>query len=88
MRTILLIVGLMLAGCSISPKQFVGPDGNTAYSMRCSGWGRSLIECYRKSGDLCPTGYTIIDRSSSVVGVLSAGGTIISTRQGMAIECK
>lgn len=78
-----------LASCmSVDPQRFRGPNGKTAYSMKCSGMGRTLDECYQKAGELCLDGYTIVDRTSGIVGVPSNGGTLISTRQGLAIECK
>ena len=87
MRTIF-IAGLLLAGCSVSPKQFVGPNGVTAYSMRCSGLGRSLYACYRKAGEICPSGYANIDRSSSVFSAPTTSGILIGTHQSLAIECR
>jgi hypothetical protein len=85
------IVGcLLLSGCaSVEPVKFKGPNGKTAYSMKCSGWGRTLEDCYQKSGEICPDGYTIVERSSSVSGIPSRdGGTMIVSSQGMAIGCK
>jgi hypothetical protein len=79
----------ILTGCAaIEPQQFVGPNGKTAFSMRCSGMGRTLDACYKKAGEICPTGYAIIDRASSVVGVPVNGGTMLAPQHNVAIECK
>ena len=87
--TLLLVSLFALTSCmSVEPQQFRGPNGKTAYSMRCSGMGRTMEECYRKAGEVCPDGYTIVDRTSSIVGVPSQGGSLITTKQGLAIECK
>ena len=76
---------LFLSACaSIVPVAFKGPNGNTLYSMRCSGMGRTLDECYKKAGELCPDGYRIVDRESSVVG---SGGVVVP-QYNLAIECK
>jgi len=88
MKIIILAVILFISACGVEPVRFMGPNGNAAYSMRCSGFGRSLEECYQKSGEVCPQGYTIIDRSSSTVIVPVNNSFNASTRQGMAIECK
>lgn len=57
--------------------------------MRCSGMGRTLDACYKKAGDLCPTGYSIIDRASGTVAVpVSGGGFIAAPKRSLAIECK
>lgn len=78
-----------IAGCaSIDPKPFTGPDGKPAYSMRCSGMGRTLDACYQKAGEVCPSGYNIIDRSTGTVGVPTSSGMLIAPRESLAIECK
>lgn len=91
---VLLAVGivLVLTACTtmdIEPQKFRGPSGNDAYSMRCSGMGRTLDACYQKAGELCPNGYTIIDRASGTVAVPTTGGGVIAAPQhNLAIECK
>lgn len=77
-----------MSGCAIEPKQFVGPNGKTAYSMKCSGMGRDLDACYQKAGQLCKNGYIVVDRSSSVKGSSYQGSMYIGTNEGLAIECK
>jgi hypothetical protein len=85
----ILAASLSLAACaSVQPVPFKGPNGNSAYSMNCSGFGRSLVGCYQKAGEICPEGYTIIDRSSSVAAIPMNGSFVIAPRQGLAIECK
>lgn len=80
---------VFLSSCvAIAPVQFKGPNGKTAYSMRCSGMGRTIEDCYQKAGEVCPDGYTILDRDSSLVGAPMGGGMYITTKRGMAIECK
>lgn len=85
-----LFLMLLLMSCAeIQPKEFRGPNGKTAYSMKCSGMGRTLDDCYKKAGELCLSGYTIIDRASGTVAVPTSGGGIIAAPQHhLAIECK
>ena len=76
---------VFLAACaSIQPVAFKGPNGDTVYSMRCNGMGRTLDDCYKKASELCPSGYSIVDRESSVVGM----GGIVVPHYRLAIECK
>lgn len=84
------LAALILTSCaSITPQQFVGPNGHTAYSMRCSGMGRTLDACYKKAGEICPSGYTIIDKTSGLVGGPNGnGGFSLATQYHLAIECK
>jgi len=73
---------------------FVGPNGKTAYSMHCSGMGRTLEACYQKAGEICAAGYSIINSTSGTVAVPTygghgkPGGTVATPDYGLAIECK
>lgn len=79
---------LCLSACaSITPVEFKGPNGNPAFSMRCSGMGRTLEDCYQKAGELCPNGYTVVDRASSVIGVPVRGGMLMAPQHSLAVEC-
>ncbi len=74
-----------ISGCmAIEPVKFNGPSGKTAYSMKCNGMGRTLDDCYVKAGEVCPSGYSIIDRSTGYARVNNIG----VTTQTIAIECK
>ncbi len=85
----LALVLLLTACAAIEPQQFVGPNGKTAYSMRCSGMGRTLDACYKKAGEMCPSGYTIVDRASGTMAVpVYGGGMMAAPQHNLAIECK
>jgi len=89
MRIVALVVSFLLVSCaSIEPQEFRGPSGKAAYSMRCSGFGRTLDACDKKARELCPSGYTII----AVVAVPPpiSGGIMVAPQSdlGLAIECK
>ena len=74
----------VLAGC-VSTQEFKGPNGRTAYSMDC---GNDLNACYHKAGEVCPTGYTILDRASGTVAVPFGGAFVAAPQHTLAIECK
>ena len=84
------VSALFLSGCaSVEPQQFVGPDGGTAYSMKCSGMGRTLDACYKKAGEICPQGYSIVSASSSGSIIAPVGNMLVAIdRQNLAVECK
>jgi hypothetical protein len=50
-RTLVVIAlaGVVVGCAAIEPVQIVGPSGKTAYTMRCSGAGRTLEACYKKA---------------------------------------
>lgn len=80
---------LLATSCApIEPHAFNGPNGKLAYSMKCNGMGRTIEDCYKKAGEICSKGYSIIDRSSQPVGVPVNHGTMIASNQTLAVECK
>jgi len=88
-KSSIILIALSLASCAaIEPKQFIGPNGKIAYSMRCSGMGRTLDACYQKAGEVCSNGYTIIDRASGTVAVPVNGSIMAAPQHNLAIECK
>lgn len=89
MRTILLLVSFLLTSCmAVNPQPFKGPSGKAAYSMKCSGMGRTLDDCYQKAGEVCPDGYHIIDRASGTAALPVNGGLMAAPQHHLAIECK
>lgn len=84
-------VALLLSGCgTIEPKIMAGPNGKPAYSMQCSGMGRTLEACYEKAGELCSNGYFVLDQPNRTVGVTNpaTGQFILAAQQSLFIECK
>jgi hypothetical protein len=81
--------GSVIPGKSVDPVKFVGPNKKDAYSMHCSGFGRTIEQCYQKAIEVCPNGYNIIDNTSGTAAVMNQGGTMIAgVKRDMAIECK
>ncbi|WP_036645395.1 hypothetical protein [Pantoea sp. A4] len=57
---VIITVGLALAGCSTAQK-ISRPDGKNEYLIQCgasSGWD----VCYSKANEVCPAGYTDLDK--------------------------
>lgn len=79
------VVAMLLGGCaSIEPSAFNGPNGRPAYSMGCSGIGRSPEACFKRAGELCQAGYSIISNDTQY---MAWGGQLIP-RNTIAVECK
>jgi hypothetical protein len=73
----------------MEPHRLVGPDGKAAYSMNCSGAGRTMDACYQQADALCPAGYDIVESASGLTGVpLMNGGTQTATTRSIVIACK
>jgi hypothetical protein len=88
-RLSIVLVAVFLVSCAaIKPKQFIGPNGKTAYSMRCSGMGRTLDACYQKAGEICPKGYNIIDHISGTIALPVNGSIMAAPQYNLMIECR
>ena len=80
MRIASTVLVLLLTSCAsiepraIEPRETRRPSGNLAYSMTCSGQGRTLDLCYKKANELCPNGYNIIYKITDVVTIRSRTG--------------
>lgn len=87
----IILAGVLTVGCTaeIKPNSMLGPNGKTAYSMQCSGMGRSLEACYQKAGELCPKGYQVVDQANRTVAITNAvnGQLIMGTQQSLFVEC-
>jgi len=82
--SLLLLVLVLTQGC-VRTQEFRGPSGRLAYSMQC---GANINRCYEKAGEVCPTGYTIIDRSTGTGAALYRGTLVAAPQQSLAIECQ
>jgi hypothetical protein len=74
---------LALASCASVSKTY-DAKGREAYSLDCTGWGRSWATCQEKADELCgPRGYTV---SAQASGPVFVGGTLTSKRM-MTVTC-
>jgi uncharacterized protein YceK len=91
MKILILTVLVLLAGCA-SAKQVRGPGGGTAYEVKCGNAAKS--KCREKAADVCPRGYSVLDRDADRYGdstkVGNAGALEIraDTSTYMLIQCK
>jgi len=91
MKKSILIILVVLAGCA-SSKQVRGPNGQKAYEVKCGNAVKS--KCTAKAADLCPHGYSVLerngDRYDDLTKVGNAGAFEIKadTTTTMLIQCK
>ena len=80
-------VSVLIGGCAVSATPIMGPNGGEAYAMNCKG---PVEKCYSKAGELCPSGYDVIDRASTAFSVTNShtGATTVGSRNSLMIECK
>ena len=91
MKNLFLMLLLVLAGCA-SVKQVRGPNGENAYQVKCGNAVKS--KCTAKAADLCPRGYTVLERNADryddLTRVGNAGALEIKadTTTTMLVQCK
>lgn len=91
MKNLFLMLLVLLAGCA-SAKQVKGPNGEVAYLVQCGNAVKA--KCTEKAADLCPKGYNLIERNSSLYDELTKVGNIgvleikADTTTTMLIQCK
>jgi hypothetical protein len=88
---ILAIAGLM-ASCATS-QEIVLPSGETGFTVNCGTYeGNSWSACYKKAGEMCPSGYDILEKSESsdknVIANQYSFQTLDDDKRTLLIECK
>lgn len=82
------VVALLVQGCATS-KAIEGPNGKTAYFIKC---GSAVIEkCYEEAASVCPNGYSMVDKDANGNVFLAPAGTGLMAVRGpntMLVECK
>lgn len=92
-RAALITACLAAAGCAALERDVVtgsfrGPSGNQAYSMACSGGGRSIPKCYARATELCGQ-YTVISQTATTLNLQNRDGRLTSVpAREMVVECK
>lgn len=91
MKKLFWILFVLLAGCA-SYKPVKAPDGSNAYEVKCGNAVES--KCTQKAADLCPRGYSVLERNADryddLTKVGNAGALEIKadTTTIMLIQCK
>lgn len=75
-------IGVLEAFIAQFGNSFYGELARAGYSMKCFD---GMDACYKQAGEVCPAGYTIIDRATGTV--CSSSGSCIPGHS-LAIECK
>jgi hypothetical protein len=92
----LAIAILTLAACasSITAVPFKGPNGGQAYTMRCTGKGRTMDQCNRKAADVCPQGYDVIEEKKPAPSAAEIAEAMVDDSiknappDHLSVECK
>lgn len=86
---VLVLAAIGLTACAVPAKSVIGPDGKQAYVLTCSGYMRDRQDCLVKAGQVCPSGYNVVDDSSQTSGAMVIGNTVaVARRDYLTISCK
>jgi len=93
LKTLLLIGFLFVLNACATSKEVVLPSGEMGYTVNCGTYeGNSWSACYEKAGEMCPTGYDILDKIESDDKQLFATRTQVQTlddtERSLLISCK
>jgi len=88
----LLLITILIGGCATS-QQIILPSGETGFTVNCGTYeGNSWSACYKKAGEMCPTGYDILEKNESEDKTLIANQYSIQTldddQRTLVIQCK
>lgn len=73
MKYVYLMLLAVLVGCA-SAQQVKGPDGKAAYEVKCGNAVKA--KCTEKANELCPHGYTQLDREGNRYDDLTKVGNL------------
>ena len=79
-----LAIAVGLASC-VEVTMLSGPDGRPAYGLDC---GTDRTACLKKAGELCPTGYGVVDDASRTVAVPVEGSILLANQEHLTVSCR
>lgn len=93
MKNILSLVSILFIFSCATSKEIVLPSGEKGYTVNCGTYeGNSWSACYEKAGEICPTGYDILEKIESNDKQLVATGNLLQTldddKRSLVISCK
>ena len=86
-----LFVFILITSCATS-KEIVLPSGERGFTISCGTYeGDSWSACYEKAGEVCPSGYEILERSEekgkNVIANPYSFQTLEDDKRVLVIEC-
>jgi len=93
MKNILSLVSILFIVSCATSKEIVLPSGEKGYTVNCGTYeGNSWSACYEKAGEICPSGYDILEKIESNDKQLVATGNLLQTldddKRSLVISCK
>ncbi len=81
---------LLLAAC-VTARPLTLPNGAQGQVVRCNGMARSMADCYVKVGEVCPSGYDVVDASGeSRPTIIATGNSLVGgsrVSRSLIVQC-
>ena len=83
---------IIISSCATS-QEIVLPSGAKGFTINCGSYeGDSWSACYQKAGEMCPTGYDILEKTEeqdkNIVANPYSFQTLEDDKRVLVIECK
>lgn len=84
MKIISALLILLITGCTTAT-EIRSPNGQKGFAIEC----KNMTSCYAKAGEVCPSGYNLVDNDTRTTGASVAfNNAIIQSRSTVVVECK
>ena len=84
-----LLLAAPLFACAMA-SEMVLPDGSPGFLVSCNGAALTIGDCYKKAGNLCPQGYTILgqdeEKNQTTIGSIQPGLGVITSSPSITRE--
>ena len=93
MRYLYALLGLVLITSCATSQEIVLPSGQKGFTINCGSYeGDSWSACYQKAGEVCPSGYDILEKTEekdkNVIANPYSFQTLEDDKRVLVIECK
>ena len=93
MKYLYALLGLVLITSCATSQEIVLPSGEKGFTINCGSYeGDSRSACYQKAGEVCPSGYDILEQTEekdkNIVANPYSFQTLEDDKRVLVIECK
>jgi hypothetical protein len=93
MKYLASLFGIILITSCATSQEIVLPSGERGFTINCGSYeGDSWSACYQKAGEVCPSGYEILEKSEekdkNIVANPYSFQTLEDDKRTLVIECK
>lgn len=88
MKKFLLLCSFLVSGCVSTEALYVNEKGEQVYQTICNWNNKTIGDCFKGAGKVCPKGFNIIERheGSMFSGVSTFGGVDSSTQSSGSVN--